>query len=90
MAHAGDELRLVLARHLQLSVLVLDFVEQPHVLDRDRSLVGKVLASSICLSVNGRTSERVNTRTPIGMPSRNMGTPRMVRKPPSFWASAKV
>ena len=27
VAHAGDELRLVLARHLQLPVLVLDFVE---------------------------------------------------------------
>ena len=41
VAHAGDELRLVLARHCKLTVLVLDFVEQPHVLDRDRRLVGE-------------------------------------------------
>ena len=43
MAHAGDELRLVLARFRQLTVLVLDFVEQPHVLDRDHRLVGERL-----------------------------------------------
>ena len=34
-----DELRLVLASQLQLPALVLDFVEQPHVLDLDRRLV---------------------------------------------------
>ena len=32
---------LCLARQLQLTALVLDFVEQPHVLDRDRCLVGE-------------------------------------------------
>src|SRR5262249_48907857 len=41
VAHAGEELRLVLARFLELAALVLDFVEQPHVFDRDRRLVGK-------------------------------------------------
>src|SRR5262245_53570087 len=41
VAHAGEELGLVLARFLELAALVLDFVEQPHVLDRDRRLVGK-------------------------------------------------
>src|SRR6516162_5286452 len=39
VAHAGDELRLVLTRLCELATLVLDFVEQPHVLDRDRRLV---------------------------------------------------
>ena len=39
----------------------------------------KVDAVSICLSVNGRTSGRVKTRTPIASPSRSMGTARMVR-----------
>ena len=34
VAHAGEELRLVLARHLQLRALVLDFREQASVLDR--------------------------------------------------------
>ena len=43
MAHAGDELRLVLACFRQLTVLVLDFVEQPHVLDRDDRLVSERL-----------------------------------------------
>src|SRR5262249_32014334 len=38
VAHAGDELRLVLGRPCELATLVLDFVEKPHVLDRDRRL----------------------------------------------------
>ncbi len=41
MAHAGEELGLALARLRQLAALVLDFIEQPHVLDRDRRLVSK-------------------------------------------------
>ena len=41
VAHAGDELRLVLARHCKLTALVLNFVEQPGVLDRDSRLVGE-------------------------------------------------
>jgi hypothetical protein len=41
MAHIGEELRLVLARLFELSALVLDFVKQPHILDRNRGLVGK-------------------------------------------------
>ena len=44
----------------------------------------KVVTSSICLSVNGRTSERTIDMTPMGVPSRSNGTPSMVRKPPSF------
>src|SRR6516225_48795 len=38
-AHAGEELRLVLAGFLELPALVLDFLEQPHVLDGDGGLV---------------------------------------------------
>ena len=41
VAHVGEELRLVLARLRELAALVLDFVEQPHVLDRDHRLVGE-------------------------------------------------
>src|SRR6516165_5065881 len=41
MAHIGEELRLVLARLGELTTLVLDFVEQPHVLDGYCGLVGK-------------------------------------------------
>src|SRR5262249_2249218 len=39
VAHAGYELRLVPARLRELPVLVLDFVEQTHVLNRDHCLV---------------------------------------------------
>src|SRR6516165_7001412 len=38
MAHAGDELRLVLARQLELTALVLDLAEQARVLDRQHRL----------------------------------------------------
>ena len=50
VAHVGEELRLVLARLGELAALVLDFVEQPHVLDRDHRLVGegRSLARSAC------------------------------------------
>src|SRR5215472_6961235 len=41
MAHIGKELRLVLARLFKLTAFVLDFVEQPHILDRNGGLVGK-------------------------------------------------
>src|SRR5258708_11923281 len=43
MAHAGEELGLALARLRQLTAFILDFVEQPHVLDGDRRLVGESL-----------------------------------------------
>src|SRR5262249_17380868 len=39
----------------------------------------KVVTSSICLSVNGSTVARVRTSTPIGFPSRNIGTPSAPR-----------
>ena len=41
VAHVGEELRLVLARLRELAALVLDFVEQAHVLDGDHRLVGE-------------------------------------------------
>jgi hypothetical protein len=41
----------------------------------------KVLTSSICLSLNGRTSVRRMLITPITLSSRINGTDRMVRKP---------
>ena len=50
----------------------------------------KVVTSSICLSVNGRTSERDKVRTPIGTPSRNIGTARIVRNSPNLCASTQV
>src|SRR5215470_7722855 len=41
VAHIGEELRLVLAGLFKLAALFLDFVKQPHILDRDRGLVGE-------------------------------------------------
>ena len=41
MAHIGKKLRLVLARLGELTALILDFIEQPHVLERNNRLVGK-------------------------------------------------
>jgi hypothetical protein len=41
MAHIGEELRLVLARFCKLTALVLNFIEESDVLDRDNRLVGK-------------------------------------------------
>src|SRR6516225_6540639 len=43
VAHIGEELRLVAARLLDLAALVLNLLEQPHVLDGDAGLVGKGL-----------------------------------------------
>src|SRR6516164_9071521 len=41
VTHIGEKLRLVLARFFKLPALVLDFIEQTHVLDGDRGLVGE-------------------------------------------------
>ena len=38
VAHVGEELRLVLARDLELPALLLDLAEQPRVLDRQHRL----------------------------------------------------
>src|SRR5262249_56288059 len=46
VADAGDELRLVLTRHLQLAALVLDLTEQSRVLDRQHRLGREGLKSS--------------------------------------------
>ena len=40
-----------------------------------------VVTSSICFSLNGLTSSRVSERTPIIVPSRRSGTPRIVLYP---------
>jgi hypothetical protein len=43
VAHVGKKLRFVLARLGKLTALILDLLEQPHVLDGNRSLVSKGL-----------------------------------------------
>ena len=91
VAHVGEELRLVLARLGELAALLLDFVEQPHVLDGDRGLVGEG-GHQLDLLVGERPdvgSRSMSARRPAS-PSRSIGTPSMVRKPPSFCASGQV
>ena len=56
MAHAGEELRLVLARHFELAALVLDLVEQRTFSIAITAWSAKVSINAICLSVNGVTS----------------------------------
>src|SRR5215470_13417017 len=46
----------------------------------------KVLSSSICRSVSGKTSSRVTVIAPIGSPVRSIGTESTVRNPASTMA----
>jgi hypothetical protein len=68
MAHIGEELRLVLARLGKLPALVLDFIEQAHILDGDHGLVGKGRQQLNLLLVEGPHLRGANVRTPIGTP----------------------
>ena len=74
VAHIGEELRLVLARLGELAALVLDFVEQPHVLDRDHRLVGEGRHQLDLLLGERPHGLALKLRTPIGIPSRSIGT----------------
>ena len=49
---------LLLQRFGEIVGALAQLAEQPRVLDGDHGLGGEVLTSSICLSVNGRTSWR--------------------------------
>ena len=62
---------------------LIQFFEQPYVLDGDDCLIGEGFEeSAICLSPeNGRTSVRRITIAPIGTPSRSNGVARTVRVP---------
>jgi hypothetical protein len=62
VAHAGKELRLVLAPQLQLTVLVLDLVEQPYVLDRDHHLIGERGETLEAIEASLRALERQRQR----------------------------
>src|SRR6516225_148456 len=79
-----EELRFVLARLFELPAFVLDFVEQPDVFDGVTAWSAKVMANSICFSVNACTFLRAKMMTPIGVPSRRSGIPKVVCKPALF------
>src|ERR1700730_3552310 len=64
MTHVSEELRLVLTRFRELTALVLDFVEQPHVLDGDDRLIGKrVYQSDLLISEGLHNASRKNKDT---------------------------
>src|SRR5262249_29692584 len=67
MTHIGKKLRLVLARLFKLPALVLDFIEQPHVLDCYARLVGEG-----CYQVDLLVSEGAN-----GVAHKDNGADRM-------------
>ena len=75
---------LLLQRFGQIVGALLHLVEQPHVLDRDHGLVGEG-GDQLDLLVGERAhlARASATSTPIGAPSRSIGTPSMVRKSPS-------
>src|SRR4029450_9303588 len=83
VAHAGEELRLALARLRQLPALVLDFVEQPHVLDGDHRLVSKG-RNQLDLLVSERTYDRSRQ---IEHPNRD---PRAYQRSPQDGANAST
>ena len=91
VAHAGEELRLVLAR--LSSCRLLSWISSN---SRTFSIAitawsAKVVTSSICFSVNGRTAERRQRQDADRVLLRAAaGTPSMVRKPPISWASVQV
>src|ERR1700730_4771108 len=59
VAHIGKKLRFVLTRFGELAALVLNFVKQPDVLDRDRGLVVKRLDKRNLLRRKGTHSLQV-------------------------------
>lgn len=60
-----------------------DLIEQSHILDCERCLVGKC-RYQLDLPVSEGPHLGAGQREDAGTPSRNMGTPRIVRKSPSF------
>ena len=82
VAHAGDELRLVLARLLQAGGSCPGF-RRTAARSRSRSRPGRRRSSSsICLSVNGGTSRRDQHHHADRESLAQSGTPSNVRKPP--------
>ena len=74
----------------KLAALILDFIEQPHVLDRNHRLIGKGRDQLDLLLREGLYPLRVTASTPIGAPSRNSGTPSTDRNSPASCPSDQV
>src|SRR5215831_5871189 len=91
VAHAGDELRLVLARLCQLAARVLDFLEQPHVLDGDHGLIGKG-GDQLDLLVRERPHDRTRQHEHADRVSfaQQRNREHGARRPVLSWASLHV
>ena len=84
VGHAGEELRLVPAGHLQLGALLLELPEEPGVDDGERGLAGERLAARSQVSLRSRRGfVRRTTRAPTIRPSRSIGTATSDRQPAS-------
>ena len=82
--HAGEELGLVPADHLQLAGLVLQLAEQTGVEDRQRRIGWRTSAAVRSVS-SGKSParNRRTTSTPTMSPSRSIGTATIDRQPAS-------
>ena len=82
----SDGRRLLLQRLAKLARARLHLVEQAHVLDGDHRLVGEGRDEfDLLVGERPHRSFAPKSITPIGVPSRSSGTPKIVRKPPIFW-----
>jgi hypothetical protein len=66
----------VLVRDLELPALLLDFVEEAHVLDRDHGLVGEGLQEAHEFLRHRARLRPDHGSTPMGSPSRSIGRRR--------------
>ena len=86
--------RLLLQCLGQLGVALLQFLEQPRVLDGDDGLVREGLQQCDLLSVNGRTLPTEHPSVPIGRPSRIRGVislrPDAVPEHPTLGETARA
>jgi hypothetical protein len=79
--HVGEELRLVLVRHLELRALFLDLRNRRAFSMAMTACVANDSSRLASCDVNGRTSTRQTLRTPIGSSPRSSGTDRTDRTP---------
>src|SRR6266542_2686797 len=78
VAHVGEELRLVPARLGKLTALVLDLLEQPHVLDGDNRLVSKRNGQFDLFVSEGSYHHATQYDDTDRVSSRRSGSPSMV------------
>ena len=77
--------RLMLQGFAQLCVALLEFLEQPHVLDGDDGLVGEGFEKRDLLIGEWANFGATDHNRPDGTPSRSNGVARIVRVPDCWW-----